>query len=170
MTTPSSYPLTILEITQELNLNYPAQNVSLTHPWILALAGKSAPPISFSDLLGKSGNYQGNGLSTTSGGQFPTWTANFPPGYNIFGGSLASLAVSSGPNQFILSLNFNSPPFWSGNFLVDNISTGGTTAILPKVNGTTWQSVYNGPTNPWSNIVRGTTSVQYNDYYNIYPN
>lgn len=57
MTLPASFPLSMSQIATELGLSLP---LSINHPWVLLLAGKTALPVSFSEFLGKSGHYTGS--------------------------------------------------------------------------------------------------------------
>lgn len=54
MTLPSSFPLSMSQVAAELGKSLP---LSLLNPDVVALAGKSGPPVSFSDLLGKSSGF-----------------------------------------------------------------------------------------------------------------
>lgn len=53
MTLPASFPLSMSQVAAELGTTLP---LSLLDPSVVALAGKSGPPVSMSDLLGKSAN------------------------------------------------------------------------------------------------------------------
>jgi hypothetical protein len=124
MTLPAGYPVTALEIANELSLSFP---LSLNHPWVIALAGKSGLPVSFSDLLGKSGHFGGNVTGNGSGTLLSVTFGNAP----FFGGALSSLT-----QQFnSLTLSFSSAPNWNGNILV---SAPAGSAVLTKANSTTW--------------------------------
>ena len=51
MTLPATFPLTMSQVAAELGTTLP---LSLLDPRVVSLAGKSGPPVSMSDLLGKS--------------------------------------------------------------------------------------------------------------------
>lgn len=150
MTLPASFPLSMSQIATELGLSLP---LSMNHAWVLALAGKSALPASFSDLLGKSGRFDGN-ILTQDGGTFPVTVvlnlANAP----WFGGHMSQLATLVGGGR---ELVFSLAPNWSGNISVKNNTTG-VTAIYTKTDSVTW----NSPTYNLGNIGD-------NDSYTILP-
>jgi hypothetical protein len=126
MTLPSSPPLSGTQVATELGLSLP---LSMNHAWVIALAGKSALPVSFSDFLGKTGHFDGN-LTTGAAGQ--TFEVDFTSSF-LFGGQLQYF------RQQIVStvLVFSSAPNWSGNIIVTN-ATEGVSSTLTKTNGTQW--------------------------------
>jgi hypothetical protein len=120
------------QVATELGLSLP---LSINHSWVVALAFKSALPVSFSDLLGQSGHFDGN---VTGNGGGSTSSAPFPTGSMFFGGTLSSITDQSGS----ITLNFLIPgqgvyPNWSGNIKVVNV-TAGLSAVLTKSNLSTW--------------------------------
>lgn len=134
MTLQASYPLSLSQIAAELGLSLP---LSLNHAWVIALAGKSAPPVSFSDLLGKTGSI--NGAITFrmgSGAGFGTVSSTTPLGALFVANVLYidNMGDSSGASARIF---FSTPPNWSGKFLVTNQSNGAS-ALLTQQNSTTW--------------------------------
>ncbi|MBY4771768.1 hypothetical protein [Burkholderia ambifaria] len=131
MTLPASFPLSMSQVATELGLSLP---LWLTHGWVIALAGKATPPVSFSDLLGQTGRYDG-ALAITGG---PTYGAAFSAPF--FGGSFSGFsqgATGVGQPDYLV-ISFAVAPRWTGNLRIVN-STTGASAVLPKVNSTTWQ-------------------------------
>jgi hypothetical protein len=124
MTLPAGYPITALEIANELGLSFP---LSLNHPWIIALAGKSGLPVSFSDLLGKSGHFGGNVTGNGGGTLLSVPFGNAP----FFSGQLNALTQQGST----LELTFSVAPLWNGNILV---SAPAGSAVLTKANSTSW--------------------------------
>ncbi|WP_175741447.1 hypothetical protein [Burkholderia ambifaria] len=141
MTLPASFPMSMSQIAAELGLSLP---ISINHTWIIALAGKSGLPVSFSDLLGQTGIATGNATGTSGGGGI---TAPFSSPW--FRGQISQLgATTGGAPGLTVSISFSSAPNWSGNILLKNNTTGGS-IVLPKVNSTSW-SINSNP----GNIVR----------------
>lgn len=125
MTLPASFPLAMSQVANELGLSLP---LSMSNPWVIALAGKSALPVSFSNLLGKTGRYDGS--NTVSSGPVYSISLNNP----FFGGTLNTLSQQGTGN---LTLGFSLAPNWNVNIRVINNSSGAS-AILTKQNSTTW--------------------------------
>lgn len=125
MTLPVAFPLSMSQVATELGLSLP---LSMSNPWVIALAGKSALPVSFSNFLGKTGRYDGS--NTVSSGPAYSISLNNP----FFGGTLNSLSQQGAGN---LTLGFSSSPNWSGNIKVTNNSSGAN-GVLSKQNSTTW--------------------------------
>ncbi|WP_158683434.1 hypothetical protein [Burkholderia sp. BE12] len=131
MTLPASFPMSMSQIASELTLSLP---LHLEHPWVLALAGKSGAPVSFSNLLGQTGTATGNATATAGGGGI---IAPFSSPW--FRGQISQLgATTGGLPGLTVSIAFSSAPNWSGNILLKNNTTGGS-VVLPKVNSTSWQ-------------------------------
>lgn len=120
MTLPSTPPLSASQIVAELGLSFP---FSMNHPWVLALAQKSALPLSFSDLLGKTGRFDGN---LTMSSPIPTCT---PPG-NFFGGTWGECG-GDGTNSFVY-LGIGVGTSWTGNISVRNNTTGVSHIFSPN--------------------------------------
>lgn len=141
MTLPASFPMSMSQIATELGLSLP---LSISHAWVIALAGKSALPVSFSDLLGQTGTATGNATGTSGGGGV---TAPFSSPW--FRGQISQLGATSGgaPGNTV-SMLFSSAPNWSGNILLKNNTTNAS-IVLSKFNSTAWQ-VNSNP----GNIVR----------------
>lgn len=126
MTLPASFPLSMTQIATELGRALP---LALLDSWVVALAGKSAAPVSFSNLLGKTGRYDG---SNAIGGVNP---ANISLNNPFFGGTMASMSQSTTNGN--MTLSFSAAPNWSGNIFAKNNTTGAS-AVLSKQNSTTW--------------------------------
>lgn len=131
MTLPASFPLSMSQIAAEIGASLP---LSLLDPRVLGLAGKTGAPVSFSDLLGKTGRFDGN-ASTTSTFGLITLFSNVP----WMGGQLYSLnGIYGGPGGASTSLVFTgAPTSYLGNIQVINNTTG-VSVVLPNVNSTTW--------------------------------
>ena len=139
MTLPSSPPLSGSQVATELGLSLP---LSMNHAWVIALAGKAVLPVSFSDLLGKTGRYDGTP---------PNTDFSFPGGPTIrrlftapwFGGTLSSIGGSPPPSSQPLYITFSVAPNWTGNILLKNNTTG-VSAVLTPFTSTQW-NVSNTP-------------------------
>lgn len=131
MTLPASFPLSMSQIATELGLSLP---LSLGHAWVISLAGKSALPVSFSDLLGKTAQYSGSPAASGGGGGI---SVNLG-GATWFGGQLNFLITTQGPPSGT-TLAFNVAPNWSGNIKVTNNTTS-VSLVIPKTNSSTWSS------------------------------
>lgn len=135
MTLPASFPLSMSQIATELGLSLP---LSINHAWVIALADKSSLPVSFSDLLGKSGRWDGVKIAASPPAGSQIQSINTP----FFGGTLstATFVTFGGANQFEIS--FSVPPTtYAGNLKIVNNTDGQTSAVLTKTNSTTWDSV-----------------------------
>jgi len=143
------YPLSMANIATELGLSLP---LSLNHAWVIALAGKGSLPVSFSDLLGKTGRYDGTLTGGSAGG---STFVDFPAS-PFFGGTLNNLVTNLGVNE--TQINFTGAPNWSGNIIAKNNSSG-ISVVLPKINSTTWQGAYT------ASLVRSG----FNDNFTILP-
>jgi hypothetical protein len=126
MTLPSSPPLSGSQVATELGLSLP---LSFNHAWVIALAGKSALPVSFSDLLGKSGHFNGNLVTGAAG---ITFEVDFTNSF-FFGGQLQYFRQQTTSTL----LMFSSAPNWNGNIIVTN-TTSGVSSTLTKTNSTQW--------------------------------
>jgi hypothetical protein len=91
MTLPASGSITLGDVAAELGIGLP---LSLGDARVLALAGKSAPPISLSDLYGKSaaapmsGSIPNSSGTTLAPGSSPTHTETVSVSINVQGGVL----------------------------------------------------------------------------------
>ena len=141
MTLPASFPLSMSQVATELGLSLP---LSINHAWVIALAGKSALPVSFSDLLGQTATATGSATATAGGGGI---IAPFSSPW--IRGQISQLGATTGgaPGNTV-SISFSSAPNWSGNILLKNNTTSAS-IILPKLNSIAWQ-VNSNP----GNIVR----------------
>lgn len=132
MTLPSTAPLSSSQIENELGLSFP---FSLDHPWILALAGKINVPISFSDLLGKTGRYDGSLATIDKGGVPDTLQINFPnsPFFDIH----AQYAQYYYRFGYELDLWFDvQGTYWAGkNIMFKNNTTGAQVVLSPYGSG-----------------------------------
>jgi hypothetical protein len=126
MTLPASFPLSMSQIATELGLALP---LSINHGWVLALAQK-ALPVSFSDLLGKTGRFDGSLAASGS----PIVGLTFPNS-PFFGGQLGGMTQDQFGN---LTLSFASAPNWSLNIKVSN-NTDSQSATLTKSDSVTWR-------------------------------
>lgn len=116
MTLPAAFPLSMSQVATELGLPLP---LSMNHAWILALADKTALPLSLSDLLGKSGRVDGafNVNSNGSGGPETPFT--------FFGGQIWQ--IGNFGDFFVNVNNGISLPSYLGPIQVINHTTGVTT-------------------------------------------
>lgn len=127
MTLPASFPLSMSQIATELGRTLP---LSLLDSWVIALAGKSGAPVSFSNLLGKTGRFDGvrTAAQTGSGGNIVYHVDTAAP---FFGGSLSTL----NENLFgTVTLTTTVAPNWTGNISVKNNSNG-VSAVLAYQGG-----------------------------------
>jgi hypothetical protein len=131
MTLPASFPISMSQIAAELGLSLP---LSISHPWVEALANKSGLPVSFSDLLGKTAQFNGN-ISFTSG----SFSTGFTP--TLFGGTVLDMeGLYSGGVLTQVTLNFSSnPPVYRGNFLLVNHTTG-QSIVVAYAGGNQWNN------------------------------
>lgn len=107
------------DVAAEIGLSLP---LSLNHPTVLTLAGKSGLPVSMSDLLGKSGGYTGPLVTTlTNVGGYNSWSVTFPaPGGNfppVLDGTLQSFSYNEFNQKY--DLEFRAiPSVYVGNMSV----------------------------------------------------
>ncbi|NUY33305.1 hypothetical protein F0160_22735 [Paraburkholderia sp. JPY303] len=126
MTLPASFPLSMSQVASELGTTLP---ISLNHIWILALAQKSGLPVSMSDLLGKTGRFDGNVFVNASGiGSFGS--APF------FGAQLNRLTVSF---STVDVSTITAPPNFTGSIRIRNNTTGVST-ILTNLGSGVWEN------------------------------
>ncbi|MGN6410817.1 MAG: hypothetical protein ACTHK9_05025 [Nitrobacter sp.] len=144
MTLPASYPLSMSQIATELGRTLP---LSLLDSWVIVLAGKSGAPVSFGDLLGKTGRIDGNFSVSTTGIPTNIDYLNLSS-HQWFGGGLATQSVSQTKNNGagVTSIQFTVSPNWTGKISVKNNTTG-VSGIFSMANSTTWQTATNLGTN-----------------------
>jgi hypothetical protein len=126
MTLPANFPLSLSQIAAELGLSLP---LSLNNARVLALAGKSALPVSFSNFLGQAATQvQVVPVSLVGGG--PTqYAVGTIPASNFFSGVLGGLVWYFNTNgEAVLTFN-TAPPTFTGNITVTNDTTG-VSAVL----------------------------------------
>lgn len=115
------------QVATELGIS--ASGLSLNHGWVRALAGQNTGPVSMNNLQGQSGNFDGN--VTIQGGPNYFINLNNP----FFRGTLNGATQDT---SNLLTLTFSAAPNYGGNISMRNLSNGAS-AILNKVNSTTWQ-------------------------------
>lgn len=143
MTLPASFPLSMSQIAIELGISLP---LSINNAWVLALANKTALPVSFSDLIGKSGRVDGN-FNVNSNGSAGTVTP-----YTFFGGQVWQIGNFGG---FFVNVNTGAVPFYKGPIQVINHTTGVTT-----------RATWNG-SNAWNNASPPANSVALGQTNNV---
>jgi hypothetical protein len=131
MTLQASFPLSMTQIATELGRSLP---LSLLDSWVVALAGKSGAPVSFSDLLGKTAQYNGSPLASSGGGGTTVNLGSAP----WFGGHLNFLVENTGSLPGT-TLAFSVAPNWAGNIKIVNNATS-VSLVVPKTNSTTWST------------------------------
>lgn len=128
MTLPAAFPLSMSQIANELGLSFP---LAFSHSWIVQLAQKPGFPMSFSDLLGKTGRFDGSLFCSSGGGGQTINFGNAP----WFGGQLQSAGqLVTAPST---SIGFTTTPNWSGNILLRNNTTGAG-VVMPRTNTNVW--------------------------------
>lgn len=155
MTLPAAFPMSMSQIATELGLSLP---LSINHAWVIALAHKNALPVSFSDLLGKTGRFDGSATGQIAGGQFTTVFIGVSA--PLFDGQISQLSVAEEPgNAYSLQLTFASPPtpgarapYWPYNIRVTNNTTGAS-FVLPNIGQYAWSVTASG-SNPYFNVIR----------------
>ncbi|MDQ7975919.1 hypothetical protein QYH69_01485 [Paraburkholderia sp. SARCC-3016] len=124
MTLPATLPLSMSQIANELGRALP---LGMLDPMVLSLAGKSAPPISFTDLLGKTGRYDGSvktgAISLQRSIDWLNGTARF---FDVF----LSEVVWNSPTTATL-FTWSPSNEWRGNILVRNNTTGVQGVFVP---------------------------------------
>lgn len=137
MTLPASLPLSMSQIAAEISKTLP---LSLLDPWVIALTGKSGAPVSFSDLLGKTGSFNGSVTFTMgSGVRFGTVQSSPSPLTAFFGGTISIITTGTG-NGSSGSINFDTSqpaPNWSGNIKITN-QTAGASGVMTKQSAYVW--------------------------------
>jgi hypothetical protein len=152
MTLQSTPPISIGNVATELGLSLP---LSLGHAWVIALAGKSALPVSLGDLLGKTGtcnqtslcSSEANGLIISLGLDplFGGQLNYFGTVHNVPGGTYsAQLQFYTGTGAPLTN--------WTGNFKITNNTTGAS-LVLPPMGGYAWGMTESSPFVP-ANLLR----------------
>lgn len=144
MTLPASFPLSMSQIATELGLSLP---LSLSHAWVEALANKTGLPVKFSDLLGKTGRFDGN--ITCSGGTSPLL------GNPFFNSTLDQLSFLGGT----VGLTYSGiAPSYTGNIKLIN-NTNSVSAVLAFNGAIGFTGWYNS--SPPANIVNQNGTNNY---------
>lgn len=135
MTLPASFPLSMTQIAAEIGKTLP---LSLLDPWVVALAGKRGAPVGFTDLLGKTGSFNGSvTIQMGSGVNFGNRFSITPLG-SFFGATISGIDGYDATSTSARII-FNTAPNWTGNIKITNQSSGAS-GILIKQNSTTWQT------------------------------
>lgn len=130
MTLPASLPLSMSQIANELGLSLP---LSINHAWVLKLAQKSGLPVSFSNLLGKTGRFDGNvQTGAISHGRSIDWTNGAAP---FFDTSLEEVAWTSSTSASLFT--WAASTWWTGNILVKN-NTSGVSGVFTPAGAGIW--------------------------------
>ena len=138
MTLPASFPLSMSQISSELGLSVVFDwPLSIDNPLILALAGKTSLPVSFSDLLGQSGHVISNG-TVQQRGTFDYYV-NLPSSSVFFsrsGGYISTLEETTSDQNLLLTMTDPHPSF-TGNIKVTN-ATLNRSLILSYIGNGQW--------------------------------
>lgn len=129
MTLPASFPLSMSQIATELGLSLP---LSINNAWVLLLSGKGALPVSFSDLLGKSGRF--DGASNIQEADSFDYFAPLP-NVQFFGSALTSIDESSANGLSVFTQRGSLAAHNPSKILVKDNTTG-QSAVLSQVPGT----------------------------------
>ncbi|WP_140401586.1 hypothetical protein [Burkholderia multivorans] len=135
MTLPASFPLAMSQIATELGLSLP---LSISHPLVMALGGKTSLPVSFSDLLGQSASWNFNGTPIVLGPATNVGISGLSQAF--MHGVISSMnSFNNGVNPGNTSITFSSAvPAYSGNIRLTNNTTS-VSVVLTRVNGTLWR-------------------------------
>lgn len=145
MTLPASLPISMSQIAAELGLSLP---LSLNHTWVEALANKAALPVSFSDVIGKTGRFDGNLYVDITDGSTIAEIDTSIPFFNITITSLYS--ANSNGGQLGIFANGTPPPSIS-KVLIKNNTTGASAVLGTPISGQAWTA--KGVSN-WSSVIR----------------
>jgi hypothetical protein len=134
MTLPAAFPLSMSQIATELGLSLP---LSINHPWVIALAGKTALPVSFSDLLGKSGHCNASGtVRMDAGGGNIFYLVNVVPNVQFFDSQISQIIEQQiGPPIGVTAAN--TPTAYTGSLIVTN-TTLNRSSVLTYVGSGEW--------------------------------
>lgn len=132
MTLPASFPLSMSQIAAELGISLP---LSLDDSRVLMLAGKTAPPISFSDLLGKAASFTGN-VAITQIQQF-VFAGN--PNAPFYGGTIGLIKLTTNSGNAI-DVVASPDSLWTSSIVLANNTTGVSMTLpyLGNSGGSTW--------------------------------
>lgn len=137
MTLPASFPLSMAQIAAEIGKTLP---LSLLDPTVVSLANKTGAPVSFSDLLGKSGRIDSTGTVVAGSGLEPPGRTKYVFSLNPFFGGTASLFTADPATGLNYTLTFaTAPTNFSGSILVtSNYSGTQQSIVVSKINSTQW--------------------------------
>jgi len=161
MTLTATGALSMQDVATEIGASLP---LSLNSALVIGLANKSALPVSFNDLYGKSGNANCTKSSTpgTNGG------AHFVVQQTFMGGHLAEVYTSGGSNSKVKIQFFNGsssapPTTYTGNILVQNNRTSAQAVCAKNTSFTgltsSWWTSTSGNGFPATLIVGGTVDT-----------
>lgn len=129
MTLPASFPLSMSQIATELGISLP---LSLEDSRVLMLAGKTAAPISFSDLLGKAASFTGNVAVT----QVQEFLLAGNPDAPFFGGTIDEIGLRTNAGTQV-QVETSPESLWTGSIALINNTTG-VSMTLPFLGGGAW--------------------------------
>ena len=133
MTLPASFPLSMSQVAAELGATLP---LSMLDARVLGLAQLGGAPVSFSNLLGKTGRLDANMLVNSNG------AFSIPGGAAIFGASIVGILWQSAGNPQ-MQISFQTAlPVYRGNLLLTNNTTGASVVMNAfGGGGVDWQAV-----------------------------
>jgi hypothetical protein len=103
---------------------------------VIALAGKTARPVSFSNLLGKSGHCSVSGVTQEVVGSDPMEFYVSFPSVPFFDSAFSQISEINGGVSIVSS---SAPHFYTGNIVVTN-ATLGIALVCNYVGSGTWQN------------------------------
>ncbi|WP_147432263.1 hypothetical protein [Pararobbsia silviterrae] len=141
MTLPAALPIAMSEIATEIGTSL---QLHLGDSRVIALAGQSALPVSYSELVGKTGSITGNlgvaGEQMPSGVSFVNFSLPFVSGQTS--------GITSKPSINSYTLIFTTAPNWSGQIKITN-NTSGSYVILTQESPTEWLGVSQTGSGAW---------------------